>query len=89
MNTPIPEDTLATIKEALFQGRKIEAIKIHRGATGAGLAEAKAAIEELEKELRTSAPKKFASPTEARGCFGVFVAVIAIVAILMLCIIAK
>jgi len=41
MSTPIPEDKLSVIKEMLFQGRKIEAIKIFRKSSGAGLAEVK------------------------------------------------
>jgi ribosomal protein L7/L12 len=35
-------------------GRKIEAIKVYRTATGAGLAEAKEAVERMERE--TAAP---------------------------------
>jgi hypothetical protein len=45
MNAPVPEDTLAAIEAALRQGRKIDAIKLYRQCTGAGLAEAKAAVE--------------------------------------------
>jgi ribosomal protein L7/L12 len=37
------------IRVLLGQGRKIEAIKVFREATGAGLAEAKEAVEALEK----------------------------------------
>jgi hypothetical protein len=36
------------VRSAVLQGRKIEAIKLYRQATGAGLAEAKAVIEELQ-----------------------------------------
>ena len=39
------------IKEALLQGRKVEAIRVYRECTGAGLIEAKAAVERLEAEL--------------------------------------
>ena len=40
----VPEEVL----NALRQGRKIEAIKLYRQATGAGLAEAKVFVEELQ-----------------------------------------
>ncbi|MFD3547548.1 hypothetical protein ACFWUW_18425 [Streptomyces sp. NPDC058655] len=36
------------VRALLREGRTIEAIKAYRGATGAGLAEAKAAVEALE-----------------------------------------
>jgi ribosomal protein L7/L12 len=36
---------------ALQRGRKIEAIKIYRTVTGAGLGEAKTAVEAMEREL--------------------------------------
>jgi hypothetical protein len=36
---------------ALQRGRKIEAIKIYRQLTGAGLGEAKTAVEAMEREL--------------------------------------
>src|SRR4051812_39795036 len=39
----------ATVRSLLSQGRKIEAIKVYRGETGVGLAEAKNAVERLEQ----------------------------------------
>jgi ribosomal protein L7/L12 len=39
------------IQEALRRGNKIEAIKIYRELTGAGLAEAKQAIDRLESRF--------------------------------------
>jgi ribosomal protein L7/L12 len=56
----IPEDQLAQITEALFRGQKIEAIRQYRNCTGAVLAEAKAAVERLEADLRAAEPDKFA-----------------------------
>jgi ribosomal protein L7/L12 len=41
------------LMELLRHGHKIEAIKVYREATGAGLAEAKTFVEELERTLRT------------------------------------
>ena len=40
------------VQEALRRGNKIEAIKIYRELTGAGLAEAKQAIDRLESRFR-------------------------------------
>jgi ribosomal protein L7/L12 len=39
------------IQEALRRGNKIEAIKIYRELTGVGLAEAKEAVEKMEKKF--------------------------------------
>jgi ribosomal protein L7/L12 len=78
MSMPIPEDKLTVIKEALFSGRKIEAIKLYREATDAGLAEAKTAVEKIEAELRASSPEKFTAPTAKKGCFGVRVAMLVV-----------
>ncbi|MFD8545766.1 ribosomal protein L7/L12 [Streptomyces sp. NPDC059649] len=40
-----PHPRLAEIDELLAQGKKIQAIKLHRELTGSGLAEAKEAVE--------------------------------------------
>jgi len=50
------------IAEALRAGNKIEAIKLHRGATGLGLKESKDEIEAIEAGLRTKFPEQF--PTQ-------------------------
>ncbi|MEO7678349.1 MAG: hypothetical protein ABIV39_16450 [Verrucomicrobiota bacterium] len=60
METSIPENTLEGIKAALFRGEKIKAVKLYRENTNVGLAEAKAAVEKLEDELRGATPEKFA-----------------------------
>jgi len=64
MATPIPDEKLTEIEEALRQGRKIDAIKLYREYTGAGLAEAKAAVEELESRSPSApgAPVNSAEP---------------------------
>ena len=59
MGASIPEEELTRIKEALFQGRRIEAIRAYRECTGIGLGEAKPAVERLEAELRAAEPDKF------------------------------
>ncbi|MBI3875607.1 MAG: ribosomal protein L7/L12 [Verrucomicrobia bacterium] len=55
----------------LFAGNKIAAIKLHREATGSGLAEAKQHVEKLEAELRAQQPEKFVKPAGKSGCVSV------------------
>ncbi|MGB8170797.1 MAG: ribosomal protein L7/L12 [Chthoniobacteraceae bacterium] len=54
MSEPTPEAQAAAIKTAIFAGEKIAAIKLYREMTHVGLAEAKAAVEALEAELRNA-----------------------------------
>ncbi len=61
MNSSVPDEQLAAIKEALFAGRKIEAIKIYRQSTGGALKDAKDAIDELEAALRMASPERFST----------------------------
>ena len=61
------------IETAIFAGRKIEAIKLHRKATGSGLAEAKRAVEDLEVDLRRRSPENFIASANKKGCAGVLV----------------
>lgn len=68
------------VNAEIFGGRKIEAIKLYREATGDGLKEAKDAVEEIEKDLRQREPDKFAKPAGKSGCMSV-VAVVAVVAL--------
>lgn len=72
---PLPEDPTAAIKDALFQGRKIDAIKLYRQVSGQGLKEAKDFVENLEEELRVSDSTRFVSGPRGKGC-GVGVAVV-------------
>jgi hypothetical protein len=65
----------------IFAGRKIAAIKVHREATGEGLAESKRFIEALEARLREESPEGFAAAAPA-GCGPGVVAVILLTAIL-------
>ena len=79
MNPPIPEQSLASIKEAIFGGHKIQAIKLHRQATGSDLAEAKLQVEKLEADLRVASPEKFTGPTPGKGCLSIMVMVCVLV----------
>lgn len=55
------------ITQAIFAGRKIEAIKLYREATGQGLKEAKAFIEALTDRLREEHPDRVPAPTSGCG----------------------
>jgi ribosomal protein L7/L12 len=70
MDNAIPDEKTMAIKEAVFRGEKIAAIKLYREATGLGLVEAKEAVERLEAELRSSSPFEF-KKEESRGCLGI------------------
>ena len=63
----LPEEKATAITEALFAGRKIEAIKIYREFSGEGLKEAKDAMDTLEIELRQECPEKFHASAKG-GC---------------------
>ena len=75
MSSSDPEQQASRIKEALFRGNKIEAIKLYRAEAGVDLAAAKGAVEKLEAELRSSSPESFqhAAASTGKGCFGVLI----------------
>ncbi len=73
---PSPTDAqMNAIAAALRAGNKIEAIKLHREATGLGLKESKDEVEEIEAGLREKFPDQF--PAKAAGgkggCLGLVV----------------
>ncbi|MBL9171072.1 MAG: hypothetical protein JNN07_25290 [Verrucomicrobiales bacterium] len=72
MSTPPTPDPLAQIKELLFRGEKIEAIKLFREHMKCGLAEAKSAVDKLESELRAQYPERFTA-ADKKGCLGVLI----------------
>ena len=79
--SPAPETgALSPIADLLFAGQKIQAIKLYREQVqpGAGLAEAKAAVEQLEAGLRAQHPEKFTAKAKS-GC----TAVLAVLAVLL------
>lgn len=53
MGMELPGVLLAEIAQLLAQNKKIEAIKRYRQHTGAGLADAKSVVDQLEQQLRT------------------------------------
>lgn len=68
----LPDDQVDAIRDSLFRGNKIEAIKHYREATGLGLAESKAFIDALEFRLRQQEPQQFTAAPKKAGCAGVF-----------------
>lgn len=76
---PSPTDAqMNAIADALRAGNKIEAIRLHRAATGLGLKKSKDEIEAIEAGLRTKFPEQFpAKPAAGKGCLGVLVVGIA------------
>lgn len=67
---PISEQAEQAIYQALYAGDKIGAIKEHRAATGAGLAESKEFIDVLDRQLRSETPELFVA-RKGLGCAGV------------------
>jgi len=80
MTQDISNDDRERIIDALYAGRKIEAIKIYRQATDTGLAPAKEFIEQLGSRLREETPEKFTSPSR-KGC-GTSVLIVIVAALL-------
>ena len=54
MTEPLSHEQLREIQDQIRAGRKIEAIKLFRDATGVGLKEAKDAVEQMEAEGSTT-----------------------------------
>jgi len=50
-----PSDAMQEVSALLVAGRKIEAIRVYRAATGVGLKEAKDAVDALEREINPGA----------------------------------
>ena len=67
----LSDEQWKSVEAELFAGRKIQAIKLVREATGCGLKEAKDVVDEHEKALRASSPEKFTRSKS--GCVGMLV----------------
>ncbi len=72
MNEQLTTEQSQKISEALASGRKIEAIKYYRSATGQGLKEAKEGVEALHKTLMAQDPEKYAKGSSG-GCASMIV----------------
>jgi len=71
----VPLDPLQEkqLRDALFAGQKIEAIKIYREAGGGGLKDAKEKVKTIEIELRKTNPDAFKHSGNKAGCLGMLV----------------
>ncbi|MCA8996642.1 MAG: ribosomal protein L7/L12 [Planctomycetaceae bacterium] len=67
MSESVTDKDQERIFEALYAGKKIEAIKIYRECTGKGLKDAKDFIDALHSRLRDETPEKF-SESSGVGC---------------------
>ena len=74
---PLTDAQLNAISDALRAGNKIEAIKLHRKATGLGLKEAKDEVEAIEAGLRGKFPDQFPAKAQGKGCLGAVVVLLA------------
>lgn len=74
------------IEEALAAGRKIDAVKLYREATGKGLKESKEAVEALGKELSARDPERFekAVVSQKSGCVSMLMCCVAIAAAVLM-----
>jgi ribosomal protein L7/L12 len=87
---PLNDQQREQIEKSIFAGRKIEAIKLHREATGSQLVDAKRAVEDMEVDLRRRNPENFIASAKKSGCMGVlacaalFIAVAALVSFYIL-----
>lgn len=76
-------NVLAQVQQALFQGQKIEAIKLYREATSQGLKESKDAVEKMEAELRQRSPERFSAKASGKGCAGVLLLMVTAMGVLL------
>ena len=68
MADPLPDEIVTQINQAIFNGRKIEAIVVYRKATGCDLKSAKDFIESLQSQLWAESPDLFKVDPNASGC---------------------
>src|SRR5262245_29261704 len=81
MADPLPDDVINSIRAAVFAGQKIQAIKLHREATGYGLKESKDFIEALEAELRSREPERLTAPPGGKGCAGAVLVLLLVISL--------
>ena len=68
MADSLPDDIVNQINHAIFNGRKIEAIRIYRKAAGSDLKSAKEFVEALQSRLWAESPDLFKVNPNASGC---------------------
>ena len=65
----LTEKQLDDISQSIIQGRKIDAIKAFREATGLGLKDAKDEVEKITRDLAKEHPELLKN--QSKGCAGV------------------
>jgi len=66
--------TRTAVEQAIYDRKKIEAIKLYREAVpGTDLVNAKKAVEAMEAQLRKDKPENFGPPGSKTGCLGMVV----------------
>lgn len=69
MATELTPEQREAFAQALYAGRKIEAIKQLRELSGLSLKEAKEIIDRIESDLRARHPERFIDPrTKSKSC---------------------
>ena len=67
MSDALTDEQVAALAGALARGKKIEAIKLYREATGTGLKEAKDFVDALAVKLVEEDPEKYAALAQRGG----------------------
>jgi hypothetical protein len=81
----LPDEMVVRISDALYAGRKIEAIRFYRQATRLGLKESKDFIEALEVRLRQESPDKLTVPPGGAGCSRTMIVLLAVGVAIICC----
>jgi hypothetical protein len=69
MSEEIDKTVEDEITSLLYEGKKIQAIKVYRNATFKGLKESKDFVDKLSMELYEKNPERFSvDPTASKGC---------------------
>lgn len=69
MSEEIDKTVEDEITSLIYEGKKIQAIKVYRGATFKGLKESKDFVDQLSMELYEKHPERFSvDPTTSKGC---------------------
>ena len=77
MGRELSADEIDRVTAAIYAGRKIEAIKLYRTASGDDLAAAKQVVEGIEARLRAESPEKFSAVSRS-AVGGIVFAVVAL-----------
>ena len=78
------DPTEDAVLDAIFQGKKLDAVKAYKNMTGASLLDSKTFVEELTSELKQESPELFNTPNaESNGGGCASVLLLALIAVLI------